>query len=56
MNKLNSFWASFFMACFAALCAINFKVPNIHDEMGLICFLIYWSMIWKLFHDKNKDI
>ncbi len=56
MSKIKSFVFGFGVAMFVAACLYDWKnMPPILNIDYATPFLIYWYMIWKLFHDKNKD-
>ena len=52
MNKLISFFVSAIIAI-AITAGFYWNIPV--REIDPVPVLIYWYMIWKLLHDKNKD-
>lgn len=54
MNKLNSFFVSAILA--GAIGGLFAKMQGITLEQILTPALIYWYILWKLLHDKTKDV
>jgi len=57
MSKIKSFYISATIAVLISLLFLvnnDFTLKKVSLDMATP-FLIYWYMIWKLFHDKNKD-
>lgn len=55
MNKWKSFFISLVVASLIGFIANRFhQLVDMPRDM-FAPFLIFWYMLWKLFHDKNKD-
>ena len=55
MNKRLSFFVSAMLAASLLILLIVDQKQYTFNIDWATPFLIYWYMIWKLFHDKNKD-
>jgi len=55
MNKWYSFFISGVTATVFLWAVNNFRQTVTMPIEGVAPFLIFWYMLWKLFHDKKKD-
>ena len=55
MSKPTSFQVAFILAAFIVAMENTAVKTNMLGKYDMSAFLILWYILWKLFHDKNKD-